>query len=391
MSLHVQLSPEALARLKAQQRNSTITSIIISILVVLLICIVLLFLLLPRVENFTPEIVSYQGNIEEEQKVEKREINRSIQREPSAPSSSLAKVIAANTTSQIAIPVTESYVDTPSLDFGDGDDFGIGDGFGSGGEGEGNGGGFGSTTKLLGTIKGRLYDFKQNPKGKSTSYDVKKREDFTSAVKRLHQRKYSQSILDRYYGAKQPLYIRYIAIPNSNADEGPRFFKAEKEIKPSGWIAHYDGKVVAPKDGTFRFVGAADDYLSVIIDNNFKLIAAWPDIQKTVSVRGANSKEQPTDKPGPFRDSVPVTHGEWFTVKKGQVMDIAITVGERPGGHVGFLLLIEEQGVKYRKTSRQTILPPFAMGELTDDDLKNLKKFDGWRIETKNVPIFQAK
>jgi len=63
MSLHAQLSPEAQARLHAQQRNSTITSIIISILTVLLIGILLLWILLPTVENFTPEIVSYQSNV----------------------------------------------------------------------------------------------------------------------------------------------------------------------------------------------------------------------------------------------------------------------------------------------------------------------------------------
>ena len=54
MSLHAQLSPEAEARLRAQQRNSTITSIIISILSVVLIGILLLWILLPTVETFTP-------------------------------------------------------------------------------------------------------------------------------------------------------------------------------------------------------------------------------------------------------------------------------------------------------------------------------------------------
>ncbi|MFT5632336.1 MAG: hypothetical protein ACI9SQ_000040 [Rubritalea sp.] len=49
---------------------------------------------------------------------------------PSSPSSSMAKVIAANTPSASAIPVPNEVVNDPSLDFGDGDDFG--DGFGTG-------------------------------------------------------------------------------------------------------------------------------------------------------------------------------------------------------------------------------------------------------------------
>ena len=141
MSLHAQLSPEAQARLAAQQRNSTITSVIIALLVVLLIGVVLLLLLLPKVDNFTPEIVSYQAGTDETEKVVKRELNRAVERKPSAPSSSMAKVIAANTTSTTAVPVPEIDVPDPSTDFGNGDDFG--DGWGSG-DGDGGGGGFGN-------------------------------------------------------------------------------------------------------------------------------------------------------------------------------------------------------------------------------------------------------
>ncbi|MCP5534744.1 MAG: hypothetical protein H7A51_00745 [Akkermansiaceae bacterium] len=141
MSLHAQLSPEAQARLHAQQRNSTITSIIISILTVLLIGIILLYLLLPQIDNYTPEIVSYQAGAEDKDKVTKREMTRAVERKPSAPSSSMAKVIAANTTSPTAVPVPEVDVPDPSTDFGNGDDFG--DGWGNG-DGDGGGGGFGN-------------------------------------------------------------------------------------------------------------------------------------------------------------------------------------------------------------------------------------------------------
>ena len=126
MSLHAQLSPEAEARLRAQQRTSTITSIIISILSVVLIGILLLWILLPTVETFTPEIVSYQAGAEDEQKITKREMTRAVERKPSAPSSSMAKVIAANTTSLTAVPIPDVDTPDPSADFGDGNDFGDG-------------------------------------------------------------------------------------------------------------------------------------------------------------------------------------------------------------------------------------------------------------------------
>lgn len=147
MSLHAQLSPEALAKLHKQQRNSTITSIIISVLIVILLGIILLFILLPQVDNFTPEIVSYQSGKEDDEKPDKREMSRHVERKPSAPSSSMAKVIAANTTSPTAIPVPETEVPDPSTDFGNGDDFGDGWGDGSGFGGGGGGSFFGVPIK----------------------------------------------------------------------------------------------------------------------------------------------------------------------------------------------------------------------------------------------------
>ena len=136
MSLHAQLSPEAAARLHAQQRNATITSLVISILVICLIGIILLWILLPPIDNTTPDIVSYQAGEEEAKKEEKRVVKRVVERKPAAPSTSMARVIASNTTSSMAIPVPDIDVLNPSLDFGNtesfGDDWGSGEDFGGG-------------------------------------------------------------------------------------------------------------------------------------------------------------------------------------------------------------------------------------------------------------------
>ena len=141
MSHHAQLSPEALARLRAQRRASTITSIIISLLAIVLIGLVLAFILLDPFGKETPTIVSYVGPSTNDDQLETKKLTNSVERKPSAPSSSMAKVIAANTSSPTAVPVPEVDVPDPSTDFGNGDDFG--DGWGSGGDG-GGGGGFGN-------------------------------------------------------------------------------------------------------------------------------------------------------------------------------------------------------------------------------------------------------
>ena len=144
MSLHAQLSPEAEARLEAQKRNSVITSMVISLLTIALVILVLLFILLPSLAIKSPTIVTYQAGGPEEDTMDQKEINPQIQRKPSAPSSSMAKVIASTTPSPTAVPVPETEAE-PNLDYGSGDDFG--DGWGSGGDG--GGGGFGNIPAVM--------------------------------------------------------------------------------------------------------------------------------------------------------------------------------------------------------------------------------------------------
>ena len=139
MSIHAQLSPEALARLQQQRRNSTISSFVVSILAVVLVALILGIFLLPNIVKETPVIVTYASSLDEETKVEEKKVTTKVMRKPSSPSSSMAKVIAANTQSPTAVPVPDQLTNAPSLDFGDGDDFGAGWGDG---DGPGGGGGF---------------------------------------------------------------------------------------------------------------------------------------------------------------------------------------------------------------------------------------------------------
>jgi hypothetical protein len=139
MSLHAQLSPEALEKLHAQRRNSTISSIVIAFLVVVLIALVLGVFLLPNLVKESPTIVTYESNLNEDTDLEVKKVQTNTNRKPSSPTSSMAKVITANTASPTAVPVPDVDISTPSMDFGDGDDFGSG-----WGDGDGTGGGFGN-------------------------------------------------------------------------------------------------------------------------------------------------------------------------------------------------------------------------------------------------------
>jgi hypothetical protein len=139
MSIHAELSPEAQARLEAQRRNSTISSMVIAVLVVVLIGLILGIFAIQVMVKETPTIVTYESSLNEDTNLEERKVQTSLDRKPSSPSSSMAKVITANTASPVAVPVPDVDVTTPSLDFGDGNDFGSG-----WGDGDGTGGGFGN-------------------------------------------------------------------------------------------------------------------------------------------------------------------------------------------------------------------------------------------------------
>ncbi len=138
MSIHA-ITPETEAKIRRQRRASFITGTLVGVLsVVLLMLILSLFLLAPLFQE-TPTVVTYESSLEEIAKPEEMKLSASIIRNPSPPSSSMAKVIAARISSPMAVPVPDVDVTTQSMAFGAGDNFG--DGWDSGtGAGMGGGG-----------------------------------------------------------------------------------------------------------------------------------------------------------------------------------------------------------------------------------------------------------
>jgi hypothetical protein len=138
MSIHA-IKPETEAKIRQQRRASFITSSIIGFLSVFLLMLILSLVLMAPFFKETPTIVTYETNLSEDRELENKKIPVSMERKPSSPSSSMAKVIAAVTNSPTSVPVPDVDVMVPSVDFGDGNDFGDGwgngDGFGTGGGG----------------------------------------------------------------------------------------------------------------------------------------------------------------------------------------------------------------------------------------------------------------
>ncbi|MFC7336024.1 hypothetical protein ACFQY0_02450 [Haloferula chungangensis] len=125
--IYIPPSPEQEVILRKQRRNSAATSIIVSFLIIILIGLIFVFILIPGFTKETTTMVAYSAPMKSEEKIQQQK-KLNISKKPTAPSSSQARVIAANTTSVTAIPVPELDMDPVdiSLDFGSGDDFGAG-------------------------------------------------------------------------------------------------------------------------------------------------------------------------------------------------------------------------------------------------------------------------
>lgn len=299
--------------------------------------------------------------------------------------------MVAQTSSPVSLTVPDAALEFESFSSGISD-------FGSAWSGNGDakgtvggGGGFGSSDKASGGLAGKLYDFKQSPDGDEIRYDLADRAEFVDRVLRLQRSKFSSISLRRHFQTPNSLYLTHLAIPDSNASAGPEYFGAKDSIKPSGWMAHYRGQVVVPKSGTYRFSGMGDDYLVLMVNGRERLIACWGDIQQSVAGRWDG-----TEPSGQFTSPMPgmkLIFGDWIHLKQGDVIDLDLAIGERPGGRVGFVLHIEEKGEHYRKAADgRPILPLFTTAQFSDEEKNRLvSAFKAYEFEWENVPVFRLK
>ncbi|NJK92118.1 MAG: hypothetical protein HC904_09995 [Blastochloris sp.] len=217
---------------------------------------------------------------------------------------------------------------------------------------------FGSRTQTEAALIGIFYDLKQNQQREP------KRTDYSKTISNFMNQGWDESILNEFYRVTQPLYATQIFIPYIDAAAAPKAFAVDKTVKPSHWVVHYKGQVSSATGGTFRFIGLADDLLAVAVNSQTVLLAPHPNARYQVDWK---ETEGPATK-GPCG---PMKFGTWFTVKKDEVIDLDILVGEVPGGGFGAWLQIEEKGVTYVKEREgHTKFPVFQLVPRTLDPVK---------------------
>lgn len=391
MSLHIDLSPDAMQRLQRQRRASAISSFIISMLVLVLVGLLLALVMLPQLIKTTPEFTTYVPPDTPNVIHEPVPMEMSNRPKPAAPSAFSARVMAAQTNAPVSLEVPDVSLEFEGMGTGISDFGEAWTGSGDSNGAAGGSGGFGSSDRASGGLAGKLYDFKQSPDGDEIRYNLADREEFVERVLRLQRSRFSATSLRRHFVAPNSLYLTHLAIPDSSASAGPEYFGAKDSIKPSGWMAHYRGQVVVPKSGTYRFSGLGDDYLVLMINGRERLVACWGDIQERVAGRW-----EPTEPSGQFTSPMPgmkLVFGDWIRLKEGDVIDLDLGIGERPGGKVGFVLHVEEKGVDYRKApDGRPILPLFTTVPFSDEERSRLSAdFGPYEFDWENVPVFRQK
>lgn len=126
MSLHATLSEEAQARLQNQKRTSTISSVVIAALVIVIIFLCLGYFLLPAITKDSPSVTIVQSQDIVEPPIDRPIVHNTLKQKPSSPSAAMAPVIVSHNASALSIPVPDVPVTSPSVDLGDGQDFGNG-------------------------------------------------------------------------------------------------------------------------------------------------------------------------------------------------------------------------------------------------------------------------
>ncbi len=294
------------------------------------------------------------------------------------------------------------------------------------GAGQGLGGlGFGFDMDLFGSSRGTgnefigtFYDLKQGPDGTLTDIGEAAAKDSFARGNQLLACKiikgfvgsgFNEGRMKDYFKAPKLKYNTVFMMPTMDANAAPTAFGVQDQVKPSYWLCHYKGQMAAPETGRYRFCGLGDDVLVVRVARKVVLDACWPELigqMTSWDARDENNRRFPLDnrglgggvnfndiyaqidKAGGYNGSVVwgaairnlrmngepysagyfelssrMVIGDWISLKKGQVVDVDILIGEIPGGKFMARLLVEQEGKEYKMVQcdagKRPVLPAF--------------------------------
>lgn len=233
---------------------------------------------------------------------------------------------------------------------------------------------FGYGKGLDGDLVGTMYDLKRDATGQPRT------PDYLADVRHILGGRLGARAFDAFYRITNRLYLSHLYVPVQPADNGPAEFGV-KTMEPRNWLIHYSGAIRAPEAGRFRLVGMFDDLLMVMIDGQCVLEFLWT---------GDPSPWTPKEyvDQHPCFAGRPLVYGDWIDLSPGKPHRIDILVGEHPGGKVGGVLMVQQEGKTYERAENgRPILPVFTVQMLTPEERQTLNANPAWAFENP-APVF---
>ena len=249
---------------------------------------------------------------------------------------------------------------------------------------------FGRLEPSANALVGTFYDLKQDRNRKTTNVgEATKFEEIVDQSREiLHdfvKRGWNERDFAKFFQAPQKLYQTKIFMPSMDANEAPKAFNCEKEVRGSRWVVVYRGTVRPPKTGKYRFVGAGDDVLAIRFAGKMVFDYGYESATANIKLFGNLAKlKDDNDRdwkrlrrdwimPSPVeirpqgsarlvKDIGGLAVGPEFEAAAGTDYPIEILISEIPGGLFAAYLMIEEVGTTYQKDKNGSpILPVFRL------------------------------
>jgi len=245
------------------------------------------------------------------------------------------------------------------------------------GLGDGDGGGFGMQLDggrdgvrpdTEGCLIGTIIDVKSDAEGRLRP-EYSAEGTYWKDVRSLVEGNFSSEAMSKFFVAPKKVALTHLWVPPQRAENGPAAFGVQDTVKPSGFVVYYKGVLRSFADGgSYRLWGYFDDFMMVRVNGKTVMDSEW---NSGGLVAGKITGWKTSDKSAVGKVRCPqrggkMAPGDWFTVDGKHPVTLELLVGERPGGIVGGVLLIEQAGVDYAKNADGTrILPIFASRPLS--------------------------
>ena len=243
---------------------------------------------------------------------------------------------------------------------------------------------FGAGETIGNDFEGELYHLRYDRHGRRiSSMDL---DPFLLKVREYARKGFKKSVLSPYYRSPQKLYTTHFIVPQVPSRMAPGLF-GEPDKEGDCFFVNYKGKLVYPEDIRFRFWGAGDAYIDVLVDGEHVLLNGWDD--RLAVLDYWESQDSDSDK---FYCVGMTMHvGDWIELKAGEPKDMEVFFGEWGGGIMSAALLVEVDGVEYPQTKQGgPLLPAFKTEEFTRDQLEEIYKYlPPGELSLTNGPVFR--